>query len=287
MTNSDAIQKAKELLGLVKGETSKVSADEAKSIAKNSKSAKTKVDSEKENSEDEGVVESAKEKNEKLAKAKEEYDEHMKKASELMSKAEAIKAAHAEEAKMWGSVDGDEEKKMPDVGTVTIKAEEVDLIKAEVEKGIAIKIGELDLVKAVTESQQKVDAITLLYQEEVKKSDELKKSFDAITGKLTSFEELLLKIGKSSNGPKSLVKANAVERFAPAKEGEKELSISRDKERVKAELIKAAGNDFGPNNIFSKAASCMEYAGAIGVDAHEATEVAVALRKLNGTILVG
>lgn len=253
----DNITKAKMILGLIKTEDSDLT--KAKS-----ESSETKEQEEKEH----------KEKKEKLEKAKAEYDELMKKAQAIKDEA----SKEAPEAKMWGSTEGDEEGKMPKEGTVAMKAEtEGDLKKAETKANDELIKGFNDKLSA---------AITLIESKD-KENEELKKSQADLIGKISSLEESINKIGKFSQGPKSLLKANSfVDRFAPAKEGETTLSLSQNKNQVINELVKAAGSDFGANNMFAKAASLVEYAGALGADPNEATIVASALRQKTGIVIV-
>ncbi len=252
----DAITKAKEILGLLKAEDSDLTK------AKSHEASESK----KEESEEHKM------KKEKLEKAKAEYDELMKKAQAIKDEA----SKEAPEAKMWGSTDGDEDGKMPKQGTVTIgKAEgEGDLNKAQ----------ENDLIKGFND---KLSAAITLIESKEKENEELKKAQDDLIAKISSIEQSINKIGKFSQGPKSLIKANSfVDRFAPVKEGETTLSLSQNKNQVIGELVKAAGNDFGANNMFAKAASLVEYAGALGADPNEATIVASALRQKTGIVIV-
>lgn len=233
IVSEDAIKKAKEILGL---------------ISKAEQSTATSTTD---------VLEKAIKSKEEFETKKAEYQETLKKGKELMEKAEAAKK-ELTEANM-GDPDGDCEK-MPNVGTVTMKAEEIDLIKAELSKGFEDKLGA--------------------------KQKEFDDKMSALGTQLSGLTEMVEKIGKSSNGPKSIIKANALERFTPTKDGEKVLSLAGNKQEVIGELVKAAGNDLKMTNLFAKAASTVEIAGALGGSPQEAARVAQKLRELSGIIVV-
>jgi hypothetical protein len=239
----DAIKKAKEILGFIKAEGTTA----------------------------ETIIEKAIKTPEEFESKKAEYQEALSKAKEFMEKAEATKK-ELEEANM-GPINGAvaEGKGMDNVGTVTMKAEDVELIKADLSKSF----------------ETKIEAINTLYTAKEQENDILKKSLEDLTGKFTELTEKIDKIGKSSNGAKSLMKGNVIERFAPLVDGERTLSLKGNKNEIIAELVKAAGDDFNANNIFAKAASTVEIAGALANSPQEASKVAQLLRSKSGVIIVG
>lgn len=232
------IQKAKELLSLVKGGD------------KEKEKSEVEIKKAKEESE-------AKEKKEKVAKLKEEYKDNVSKGKEYMEKAEAVKvslkdAGLSEEEIMGGAVE-----------RVTPPA---DLKKGE---------ESTELIKAMDE---KFAALNTLFTAKESENEELKKS---ITDLSTKIEE----IGKQSQGPRSLISKGWQDRFPiqKGKDGETVLSLSKDKNVLKAELVKAAKiGEKDQDDIFFKAASMMEYAGTFGSTPDEVNAIAARIKnKLN------
>jgi hypothetical protein len=205
-----------------------------------------------------------------IEKMKAEMSECLKKGNEYMKKAEEMKAKIA--SVTMGPEEGEivSGKEMPNVGTVVQKfdkAETQELVKAE-------------LSEIVKSYDSKFEAMTTLLSSKEQENNDLKKSLDEI-------KETINALSKANPGPKSITTQNFVDRFAGKQEGELELSISRNKKQVVEALVKAAGNDFNENNMFAKAASTVEIAGALGVDQREAGVVARELRRLHKIVITG
>lgn len=205
-----------------------------------------------------------------IDKMKAEMDDCLKKGSEYMKKAEEMKAklATVTQGETEGGVT--QGQQMPNVGTVVQKfdkAETQELVKAEV----------AEIVKGY---DSKFESLKTLLVGKEQENDQLKKSIEDLTSTVNS-------LVKANPGPRSLTVTSFTERFAKPQDGEIELSLSRNKKQVVAELVKAAGTDFSENNIFAKAASTVEIAGALGADQQEASLVARELRRLHKVIITG
>ncbi len=174
---------------------------------------------------------------------------------------DAIKLAPKQEVsqlKLDTSVDGPH-KTGGTVDGSTIKSQDNDIIK-----GFDVKIEELNK--------------KLIEKDNINKA--LQSSFDQLSSKV---DQLL----KANPGPRSITTSSAIERFAPTRDGERTLSLARNKKEIVAELVKAAGNEFSETNIFAQAASAVEIAGALGNNNKEAAMVADLLRKKSGIIITG
>lgn len=225
----DAVQKAKELLGLAKADTSK-----------------------------ENNLEKGKMTPEVWVEKATAYQDALTKSKEFADKAEAMKAEL--KAVNMGDPDGDKSK-WPAVGGIQMgKAEDVELKKAEEEKIKKAQEASNDLFKGFTDQIQALGTLITAKEEE---NTNLKKSVEEAVKGITDVKSELEAIKKINPGPRSIVKSYT-ERFSKAADDEKELSISRNKREVVDALVKAAGDNFGPTNIFAKAASNIEMSGMIG-----------------------
>lgn len=243
----DALQKAKELLNLVKANPND---------ATDPKPTGDGADTVQEKKLQKGDID----------KMKAECDEMKNKAKEFADKAaELEKSISAAEVTM-GTTNGTDAT--PAATQSLGKAETAELIKAAND----------ELLKGLSEKFE--GALATIISQKDAENAELKKALDETNAKLDE-------IGKTSNGPKSIITKGFQERFAPAKDGETTISLSVDKKRVVAELVKAAGKNFTEDNLFAKAASTVEIAGALGATPQEASAVAQKMRELHNIIITG
>jgi len=229
------IQKAKELLNLVKGKTEDKS-DEEKEKLKKAEEDKAKDLKKAEEEEKE-------KKGKKIADLKQEYKDNVSKGKEYMEKAEAAKTSLKEAG---------------------LSEEEIQGGKVEAQS-IAKGVQEMDIMKSLDE---KFDAFKTLFEAKEAENTELKKSISDLTAKV---EE----IGKQAPSPKSLITKGFSNRFPETKEGEKVMSLKAHKRELTAELVKAAKiGEKDQDDVLAKAASYMEIAGTIGGNPIEVASVA-------------
>lgn len=215
--------------------------------------------------------------------------EDIKKAKEILG---LIKADVTEQAPVTT------EDKLTEEQINALKSEYKDsLIKAEAAKATLDKEGikvEDEIAKAVVVEpatapkedlltkaiNEKLDALTTVLSAKEQENDDLKKSISDLTEKVEM-------ISKASVGPKSITTKSALDRFpAVAGEGERTLSISKDRRAVTAELVKAARiGEENRDDIFAKAASNMEVAGQIGSSESEVRLIAQRLKEKHKILL--